>query len=285
MKRTLLLCCILITTSIFVTSCKDEVNDLLPVTGQYFNTGEGSQWIFSNYRLYYENDVEQSSELSECDTLTQLALQYVLGKNAIIMRHHFVNPVTNNATTASYAIYEDVEQNQLYVNSDFLKIFLPEVVQMFWDIAFDNTKWYMLADGNAKKEWILDSFELSNYELSIGGFDIILDGYLKFGVKRNEDTTIASYQVNTYTISVFFEGKAKSTNYVIGPLLATADRIRLELMNTNFYLSNGKGLIGIYSPVQNMTVTLYTLLNDITMPLPIPPFDGFDKRLKNINIK
>jgi len=287
MKKIFFICCILIATSFFITSCKEDVNGPhSPVEGQYFSTKSGSRWIFSNYHLYNDdNNNPVVQELSDRDTLSQLESQNVLGQNAIMLRHRFVNPISQSASTANYAMYENVALNQLFVNSDFLKIFLPDIVQIFWDIAsFDDNKWYKLADGNAKNEWMLDSFELTDASLPLPGLEITLNGFLKFGVKRNSDTLVASYSANTYTISVFFEGKVNSTNPTFGAIFSLADKVKLELMQTNFYLSSGKGLVGIYSPIQNMTATTYSIIGQQEFPLPFA-IPGFDKRLIDINIK
>ena len=265
----------------FITSCKDDTVEPTPVSDAYFNTAQGSSWIFSNYLLSQDSEGEQN--LGKNDTLTQGANSNVLGQNAMLMKHYFVNPLSDwfSPSTANYYIYENAAEKKVYVNSDFMKIFLPEMIQTGWNIVFNDSKWFLLADGNAKTEWVLDSFALANVGLPVPGMEgITLNGYLKFGMKRGTDTTIAiaNATANTYTLSIFFEGKINHPQY---PMLSTMD-VRIEFLKINFYFGSKKGLLGISAPISNVTVSVPIYPSGI--PLPIT-FDGFDKRLIGINLK
>ena len=291
MNKFLLLCCVVVAAMFLIISCKDnEPEGPVSFEGPYFNSKEGSMWIYSNYLLQDAGGTVEVQKLEKDDTLIQGANSIVLGRDAIMMQHLFLNPLVQFATTADYAIYEDKSANKGYVNSDFMKIFLPEFLQIALDIAFSDDKWYMLADGNATKEWILDSFAMTNVSLGsifpgndvVANLGITLDGHLKFGVKKGSDTTILSIKANTYTLSIFFEGAAVSSNPVLQLLLSTFGNVRVDMMQTNFYLSS-KGLLGIYSPVTSMAI--YSIANpNQSQSLPITS-DGFDKQLLHIDVK
>ena len=283
MKKFLLLCCVVLTAPILITSCKDDPAEPSGVMGPYFNTGEGSICIYSNYILPTNSAIEQ---LDENDTLTQGSNSVVLAKNSKLMYHHFVNPFTLTSSTANYAIYE--EANKGYVNSDFMKIFLPDFLQIAWNIVFDDDKWYLLVDDNAKSEWILDSFALVNAALPFPVLDslgISFDGNLNFGIKKGKDTTIASAsaKASTFIMTIFFEGSIKSTIPEVQLVLLFFGKVRVDFVQTNFYLGPKKGLLGIYSPVQD--VKAYSIANPEVLNYPLTTNAGFDKRLISIDIK
>ena len=294
MKKFILMCSVLLSAFVMVTSCKDDPVTPSTVDVAYFNVAEGSKWIYSNYRLLPTTDGYSEELLGENDTLTQGAKKIVLEKNATMMRHRFFNPLLSQASTiANYTVYEDEAENKVFVNSDFMKIFIPEVLQTYMDIAFDTDKWFLLADGKAVKEWVLDSFALTDTDLSLGEESISLNGHLKFAVKRAKDTTIASAntKAHTYTMSAFFEGKL---NYPSLPFISSF-AVKVEFCKINFYFGSQKGLLGIFSPANDVVLVTddpvgKALLatagfpNGYPIPMPIN-VNGFDKRLINIDVK
>ena len=282
MKKFPLMCYVAIATIFIGTSCGNSKEPPPSVNTPYFKTKEGSKWVFSNYHLYQDSAGTVSQLLDENDTLAQNANATVLGQSAMMMRHRFVNLFpTYFASTANYSMYEDESANKVFVNSEFMKVFLPDIIQEGWGVVFDE-KWFLLADGRATTEWIIDSFTLSNAE--IPGLDgTTLNGSLKFGVKRDKDTVIVVNDIdntaNTYTLSIFFEGYI---NYPPYPYLS-AIKIRMEFKQINFYLAVRKGILGVHSPVNNLTVApVGSPIGSIPLPMVL---EGFDKRLISIHIE
>jgi hypothetical protein len=299
MKKFLLLCCIL-AAPILITSCgKDSASPPPNTAVGYFHLATGSNWVYSNYKLLWDSDSTHIKQVDENDTLTLQNYQQVLGKNAMMMQHHFVNPLVNVVVTdANYAIYEDETTDRLYVSSDFMKIFLPELLQSVFPMITFDKDWYLLADYNSTKEWMLDSFELANFTSSVlyelmpmlDSNGIELNGHIKFGIRKWLDTTILfgdiiPLKANTYQMSMFFEGTATSSKEEIAKVLATAGKIRIDFAQINFYLGGQSGLLGVLSPAREITITnpLLELLFDGFVS--ISKIDGFEKRLIKLDAK
>lgn len=286
MKKYFLICCIIFTATTLITSCnKDEVVTPSSSFASYFDSKAGTTWIYDNYHITQDNDEIFIQQMAIQDTLTQGSNKVILEKDAILMRHRFINPVISSSIVANYAIFEDKEAEKLYVNDEFLKIFIPEELQTYWDIVFDSDKWFLFADAKTTKEWVVENLPLTDAQLpGPSGITITLNGFLKLSGKREKDTTITSINSHTYCLSIFFEGNATFSNIYTFPA-------RIEFKKINFYLGEKKGLLGIYSIPNNISLTTDDPLGKWAMSqlgypdgkflLPIV-LDGFDKKLESI---
>ena len=289
MKNYFLTCCIIFTATLLMTSCKkDNVIDPTTTFDAYFDSKEGSFWIYDNYVIAQDGDEEFIQKLVLQDTLTQGANKVELGKDAIQMRHRFINPIMSTSTIANYLMAEDKNARKLYVNDEFLKILVPDMLQEFWNIVFP-AKWYLLADAKSTKEWTMDSFLLADAEMpGPSGMTITLNGHLKFVGKKEKDTTITTMKSHTYSLNIFFEGNA------IVSVVPYPVPVRIEFKKIDFYLGEKKGLLGLYSPVSNILLTTEDAAAKLLLafagypngivPLPVT-LEGFDKRLVDISIK
>ena len=281
MKKYFLTCCIIFAATILITSCGEDEGstDTNPTFASYFENNEGTSWVYDNYVITQDEEETFIQKLALQDTLTQGANKVVLGKDAMSMRHRFINPIMSSSTVANYAMAEDKSASKLYVNDEFLKIFVIEYLQSFLDIVFDSEKWYILADAKATKEWTIDSFLLTEVELpGPSGMPITLNGHLKFAGIREKDTTIKSINSHTFSLNIFFKG---TTTLAIGPFPFTVP-VRIDFKKIDFYLGEKKGLLGIYSPANTVLLTLENPVPDYpsTMSLPMT-LDGFDKKLED----
>ncbi|MDR0926239.1 MAG: hypothetical protein LBO69_00545 [Ignavibacteria bacterium] len=231
----------LFTAVIILTACSSDDDPVTPTPGHdgYFTANVGKTWVYQNTSIDSNGTATTLDKFD--DTLTFAKDTNYLAQPSKWMRHHFVEPMTNNVTNGNYALYES--STSLFISSEFLKLFLPSMLSEVPSLGILPQAYYKIADVNTAS-WTIDSFHIADFKLP-AATEVILAGDLKASITRKSDSTINGISgVHVYTMTMLMVGTATAEIPILG---LTPIPISAALTEVDFYLKDGNGLIGIYN--------------------------------------
>lgn len=275
MRKTLwLMLAALVSITIF-TACEKE-DTVSPSDNTYFSGAkDGSYWIYHNAHLD-TSGVETS--VNNLDSLWIVKDSTHADKKSHFMNHKFYNTITNTTNTAGYCMYES--DNQVYISSDFMKLFIPSMFQGAVDYLITSS-WYKLADGSAVKSWVLDSMQVDSMTIPAGDAlgDISVTGVLKMEMSRDTGT-FAEYGVcDKYSLIVSFSGSSPQVDAML-PIPGQHITFGVNFAQVDFYFAEGIGMVGIHSLPLPVEVVAF----GGAIKYPIMNTEGFKKTLIRKNI-
>ncbi len=210
-----------------------------PAPNKFMPASAGDYWAYSNYSVDTNGIAKQ---IPPIDSLVYLSDTIFLEHNASKYRMSYYNPMVYEELTTDIYTYET--DNQLYVSSSFLEMFMT-----FVPLEIES-QWIKLADRNASS-WDLFALPLNDIELPIANeMNIILNGKLKFEVSNDGykmlDLSFGSFNASAFSIEMLFDGTFTLSSLPIPVPFKTS------FAKINYYFIDNIGLSAITSDPQTI---------------------------------